>query len=125
MSNTATPLQLSDTAIGMAIRTARIAANLTLKQLADQTTLSNTSSLSRGENGLRSITLSEFVEICSVTGVSVDKLITIARSFDQQGVHEKQQRVQELRTEVGSLLSTARTMASKLRDKSTSPKSTK
>jgi transcriptional regulator with XRE-family HTH domain len=81
-------MKLSRTAIGLAVRAARKVAQLTADQLAELAGMDR-SSLSRTENGLRSLEFNEAVAISAVLGIKVEALRTLAETYQREGVEER------------------------------------
>ncbi len=80
-------MKLSRASVGLAIRAARDAAGLTLKDLSGLTGVT-LSSLSRTESGLRDVEFAELVAISNAVKIGVDDLRTMAESCELQGVAE-------------------------------------
>lgn len=72
---------LSDIQIGLAVKSARLAADLSAKQLAEQSGLTS-SALSKIETGKQALGFAEAAEICSALGVRVDHLLALAREVE-------------------------------------------
>lgn len=71
---------LSNAQIGYSVRSARRAAGLSSKQLAEKCGLSATA-LSKIEGGKQSITLAEATALCAVLGIRIDDLASLARKL--------------------------------------------
>jgi transcriptional regulator with XRE-family HTH domain len=95
-------MKLSRTSLGLAVRTAREAARLTPAQLVDLAGIDR-SALSRVENGIRALEFSEAVAIAEAVGIDVERLRTLAETFEREGVHEKRVAQRDIERELNSL----------------------
>lgn len=77
-------MKLSRASVGLAVRAARDAAQLTLNDLANMTGIT-LASLSRSENGLRDIEFAEAVAIANAAKIDVETLRTLAETFERAG----------------------------------------
>ena len=77
-------MKLSRTSIGLAVRAARNAAGLTLKDLAVPAGMT-ISSLSRSENGERDMTFAEMTAIAAKVGIGIEDFRTLAETFERDG----------------------------------------
>lgn len=77
-------MKLSRITIGLAVRAARAAAGLTLKDLAEPAGMT-VSSLSRSENGERDMTFAEISAIAAEVRLGVEDLRTLAETFERDG----------------------------------------
>lgn len=77
-------MKLSRTSIGLAVRAARDAARLTLKDLAEPAGMT-ISSLSRSENGERDMTFAEITAIAAAVHIGIEDLRTLAETFERDG----------------------------------------
>jgi transcriptional regulator with XRE-family HTH domain len=82
-------MKLSRTSVGLAVRVAREAAGLTLKDLSGMTEIV-LSTLSRTENGERDISWTELLTISAAVKIDPDKLHELALNIEAQGATEKQ-----------------------------------
>lgn len=73
--------KLTDVQIGLALRTARLAAGWSAKELAERCGLLATM-VSKIESGKRSLTFAEAATICEVLGVRVDHFLSLAREVE-------------------------------------------
>lgn len=78
-------MKLDRISVGLAVRTAREAVMVTAADLAKQVGIT-ASSLSRTENGLRSLELDEAAAIASVLGTSVQELLNLAQRLEKTGI---------------------------------------
>jgi transcriptional regulator with XRE-family HTH domain len=81
-------MKLSRKSVGLAVRAAREAANLTSADLAGQTAMTP-SSLSRTENGLRALEFHEAVAVAKCLGIEVEDLRTLAETFERDELPRK------------------------------------
>jgi transcriptional regulator with XRE-family HTH domain len=95
-------MKLSRTSVGLAVRAAREAAGLTLKDLAGTTGIT-TSSLSRSENGERDLAFTEVLAIAEALRVDAETLRTLAETFERAGAPEKQSARAELSRDLNEL----------------------
>ena len=72
---------LSDTQIGLAVKSARRASGLSAKQLAERSDLSATA-LSKIESGKQSINFAQAFSVCFVLGIRVDHLAALAHEIE-------------------------------------------
>lgn len=70
--------------MGLAIRTSRDAASLTLNDLASLTGLTQ-STLSRTELGERDVAFTEILAIAEAVNIDVEALRTLAETFEREG----------------------------------------
>jgi transcriptional regulator with XRE-family HTH domain len=95
-------MKISKTSLGLAIRTSRELARLTLTDLSAVTGLP-VSALSRAENGLRSIDFSEAVSIADALKVDLHVLRSLAETFEREGAADKALLKSQLRKELNDL----------------------
>lgn len=95
-------MALSRVSIGLAVRSVREAASMTLDELASAAGMT-ASSLSRTENGLRAIEFAEVVSLAEVAGVSVEAFLDLARSFESHGVAAKSDKRGKLKADLDRL----------------------
>jgi len=81
-------MKLSRTSVGLAVRAARKAANITADKLSELSGMDR-SSLSRTENGKRALEFDEAVTITSLLHIDVEALRTLAETFEREGVADK------------------------------------
>ena len=103
--------------MGLAVRAAREAAGLTLKDLSGITGLTP-SGLSRTESGLRDIEFNEFIAVADAVQVSVDELRTLAETMEREGAAQKMTQRNELEEDLNRLQRMAVTAAIALRARS-------
>ena len=77
-------MKLSRASIGLAVKAARSAAELTLQETSKATSVS-VSSLSRLENGERDLGYAEALLIAEVFQLNLEDLRTLAETFERQG----------------------------------------
>jgi transcriptional regulator with XRE-family HTH domain len=82
-------MELSRISLGMALRTAREAVKVTANDLARQVGMTP-SAISRTENGLRALELSEAARIAPVLGTTVEGLLTVAKRLEESGLASEQ-----------------------------------
>lgn len=68
----------SSVQIGLAVKSARIAAGISAKQLAERCRLT-ASALSKIESGRQALGFAEAAEVCSVLGIRIDHLAALSR----------------------------------------------
>jgi transcriptional regulator with XRE-family HTH domain len=95
-------MKLKRTSVGLAVRAAREAAGLTLKDLAGMTGLT-LSSLSRSETGDRDIAFTEVLAIAEALKVDADTLRTLAETFERAGATEKRKQLEGLAQDLNDL----------------------
>lgn len=88
-------MRLSRTALGLAVRAARGAARLTLKDLAELAGMT-VSSLSRSENGERDLTFVEISAIATAVRVELEDLRTLAETFERDGTVAREGQAREM-----------------------------
>jgi transcriptional regulator with XRE-family HTH domain len=93
---------ISRISMGLAIRAVRDMAKLTLSALSDKTGIP-ISSLSRIENGLRSVDFAEALAIAEVAKIDISTLRTLAETFERQGVAENLQCQNSLKKDLNNL----------------------
>jgi transcriptional regulator with XRE-family HTH domain len=84
-------LKLSPVAIGMAMRTLREQVKMSANDLAKQTGMTP-SSLSRTENGYRSLELAEADLIAVTIGTTVADLLRVARHLEDSGTVQQREK---------------------------------
>ncbi len=99
-------MKLTRVSLGMAVRTAREAAKLTLNDLAIATGLTQ-SSLSRSEIGQRDLAFTEVLAIAEVLKIEVSQLRDLAETFERDGVSEKAEKRDQLAHDLNELQRTA------------------
>ncbi len=72
---------LTDTQIGLGLKSARMASGWSAKQLAERCGLLPTM-LSKIESGKRSLSFTEAISICGELGIRVDHLVDLARDLE-------------------------------------------
>lgn len=82
-------MKLSRTSVGLAIRAAREAAGLTLKDLSGLTGIV-LSTLSRTETGDRDLAWTELLLVAEAVKIDPSQLHALARSIEERGAAEKQ-----------------------------------
>jgi transcriptional regulator with XRE-family HTH domain len=82
-------MKLSRTSVGLAVRAARAAARLTLKDLAGLTGIV-LSTLSRTENGERDLAWTELLLVAEAVKIDPSRLHDLARNIEEKGAAEKQ-----------------------------------
>lgn len=95
-------MKLSRASVGLAVRAAREAAQLTLNDLAPLAGMTTTS-LSRSENGLRDIEFAEAVAIANAVKIEVETLRTLAETFERAGAAKKAQKKSDLKDDLNEL----------------------
>lgn len=95
-------MKLSRTAIGMAVKSARLAAGLTAAELAKVTGLS-ASAVSRTESGMRALEFVEALAVSSALGIDVEALRTLAETFEREGVSGTVAAISELEADLLAL----------------------
>jgi transcriptional regulator with XRE-family HTH domain len=95
-------MKLSRTAIGMAVKSARLAAGLTASQLANDTGLS-ASAISRTESGVRALEFVEALAVSSALCIDIEALRTLAETFEREGVSGKANAISELEADLLAL----------------------
>lgn len=95
-------MKLTRVSLGMAVRTAREAAKLTLNDLAVATGLTQ-SSLSRSEIGQRDLAFTEVLAIAEVLNIGVSELRDLAETFERSGVSEKTDKRDQLAHDLNEL----------------------
>lgn len=88
-------MKISRTSVGLAVRSARMAANLTAADLAMLTGIS-TSSVSRTESGQRDLEFREALAIAKVLGIEVSVLQDLSEVFEREGAGKAALRISEL-----------------------------
>ena len=88
-------MKLSRTALGLAVRAARGAARLTLKDLAEPAGMT-VSSLSRSENGERDLTYVEIDAIATAVRIELEDLRTLAETFERDGTVAREDQAREI-----------------------------
>lgn len=78
------PIMLSRASIGLAVRVAREAADLTLQQMSEATGMS-IANVSRSENGLRDLAFSEVVAITHASRMSIDVFLQLVTTYERGG----------------------------------------
>ncbi len=81
-------MKLSPVSVGMAVRAARQAARLPLSDISEKTKIS-VSSLSRVENGLRSLDFIEAANLAEVLNVDLEHFRALASTFEEDGMPER------------------------------------
>lgn len=87
--------KISRTSVGLALRAAREAAGLTIKDLAGVTALSE-SSLSRSENGLRDLAYTEVLTIAAALRIDAETFRQLAETFERADVAGKRDAISEV-----------------------------
>jgi len=95
-------MKLNRTSIGLAVRSARVAAAMTATDLSALTGISS-SSISRTESGLRELEFSEALLISRALGISVSVLQDLAETFEREGAAKTADRIGELRHDLALL----------------------
>lgn len=95
-------MPISRLSIGMAMKSAREAAGMTLADISSRCGIS-ISALSRSENGQRDIDFAEAVEFSRAVAIELDQLIDLAETFENAGVLDKLSAKENLQTELNSL----------------------
>lgn len=103
-------MKISRTAVGLALRSARLAANMTAADLASRTALS-ASSISRTESGKRDLAFLEALAVSKVLGIEVSLLQDLAENFEREGAGKKAFRISELGEDLRQLQREAITTA--------------
>lgn len=80
-------IPFSQIAVGMAIRTCRLAAGRTVASILKATGL-NVSVYSRIETGARGLEFSEAVMLANEMGVSLERIAGLAKTFESSGAAE-------------------------------------
>lgn len=95
-------MKLSRTSVGLAVRAARKAANITADTLSELTGIDR-SSLSRTENGKRSLEFDEAVTIAAHLHIDVEALRTLAETFEREGATSKRHAQREIEADLNRL----------------------
>lgn len=95
-------MKLSRTSLGLAVRAARKAANMTAESLSEASGIDR-SALSRTENGLRSLEFSEAVTIAAILNIDVESLRTLAETFEREGAPAKRENQREIEVDLNRL----------------------
>jgi transcriptional regulator with XRE-family HTH domain len=88
-------MKLSRISVGLAVRSAREAAELTLNDLAKLTGMT-VPSLSRSENGLRDLEFAEVVAIANAVKLNLETVRSLAETFEYAGSAETARKKSEL-----------------------------
>lgn len=95
-------MKLSRTSVGLAVRAARKAANITADSLSELSGIDR-SSLSRTENGKRALEFDEAVTIASLLHIDVEALRTLAETFEREGAADKRKSLREIENDLNRL----------------------
>jgi transcriptional regulator with XRE-family HTH domain len=95
-------MALSRVSIGLAVRSVREAAVMTLDDLATAVGMTS-SSLSRTENGLRAVEFAEVVRLSEVVGLPVEAFLGLAQAFENQGATAKSEKRGKLKADLDRL----------------------
>lgn len=95
-------MKLSRVSVGLAIRSAREAAKLTLNDLAPAVGMT-VSSLSRSETGQRDLEFAEVVALAAAFKVDLEHLRTLAETFERGGAADKQRDRERLLADLNDL----------------------
>lgn len=95
-------MSLSRNAVGLAVRALRDAAARTLEDLAGAAGMT-ASSLSRTENGLRSVEFAEAVRLAEALGIGVTDFLELAQNIERSGASAKADGRRKLQAELDEL----------------------
>ena len=97
------PRTPSRAAIGVAVRSLRQVAHLTLRDLSTLGGMTE-ASLSRTENALRDLSFSEADVLCHCTGIPLQEFVALTLSLDARGASKVVSSAELATTRVSSLL---------------------
>jgi len=92
-------MTISRAALGSAVRAARDAADLSIRDLASRAGLS-AAVLSRTENGERDLAYTELLAIAQAVGLRVEDLHNLAENCERQGVGRVRQELSQLQADL-------------------------
>lgn len=95
-------MKLSRVAVGLAVRAARDAAQLTLNDLASMAKMT-VASLSRSENGLRDLEFAEAAAIAEACKIDIETLRSLAETFERAGAAKTAQKKSDLQSDLNEL----------------------
>lgn len=113
-------MKLSRASVGLAVRAAREAAGLTLKDLAGSTGIT-LNTLSRGELGERDIAFTELVNITKTLQIGVEDLLNLAENCERSGIAAIHDKRSELERDLLALQRLAIESAIEVRARGTLP----